>query len=162
MVGRVQEHLEAIYAVRSEARANDFLLERSAAIELGASGHAREELLVFEGDDGLELGLYLDQALLERARALEFGPPEQMVDEDLSGYCELAEGVSHFVYLTHSAAQSRRVSLLELEAQAEVDKFASALLLTWGRGPHWAQELFERLFERIGFHPRLNAGERWQ
>jgi hypothetical protein len=43
----------------------------------------------------------------------------------------VAEGVSHFVYLS-SAMLERSVSLLELEAQAEVDKFAICGLLRWG------------------------------
>jgi hypothetical protein len=162
LVGRVQEHLEAIYDVRSEVRAHDFLLDRRAALALGASGQAREELLVLEGDDGLELGLYLSADLLERLRELESASGEQLVEEALGAYCELAEGVSHFLYVTQVAEQSRTVSLLELEAQAEVDKFASALLLTWGRGPTWAQQLLGRVFDQVRFHERLSDSERWR
>ena len=40
-------------------------------------------------------------------------------------YCTALEGVSHFHYLVWSLARGRNVSLLELELQAEVDKYAT-------------------------------------
>ena len=52
----IQEQLEAIYGIRCEYRAKDFLVR--LAERAGAGRHrraAREELLVAEGDDGLEL-----------------------------------------------------------------------------------------------------------
>jgi hypothetical protein len=53
------------------------------------------------------------------------------------------------------------VSLLELELQAEVDKYASALrLMLEQRAGRFPGELFERLFERVAFLPTLSADER--
>ena len=55
------------------------------------------------------------------------------------------------------------MSLLELEAQAEVDKFAICLLQRWGEGAlAWAKELFHRLFEAIRYLPHLPGAERWR
>jgi hypothetical protein len=55
------------------------------------------------------------------------------------------------------------VSLLELEAQAEIDKFASCLLQRWGEAHRgWAQELFTRLFDEVGYHAHLTPAERWR
>ena len=56
------------------------------------------------------------------------------------------------------------MSLLELEAQAEVDKFAICLLHRWGEGVlAWAKELFRRLFERVSLPGRAcPAPERWR
>lgn len=160
MIGRVQEHLEAIYDIRSELRAQEFLVTPEVARALGASGHVPEELLVLESGDALEIALYLAPELLEALEAFRHAPGEHVVDGALESYVHVAEGVSHFLYLTHSAGLGRRVSLLELETQAEIDKFATCVLSCWKRGAGFARELIERLFERVSYRPELDAEQR--
>ncbi|MET0405147.1 MAG: hypothetical protein ABW123_22215, partial [Cystobacter sp.] len=110
-----------------------------------------------------ELALYLAPALLRRLAPYEHGPVDALLKRELEGFCQLAEGVSHFLYLAHTAVQERTVSLLELEAQAEVDKFALCLLHRWGAGVRsWAEELRWRLFDRVSYLPRLTEEERWR
>ncbi len=163
MIGRVQDHLEAIYGFTCEARAEVFVVDTEAAARLGGTGRSDEELLVYESGDALELALYLSPALLDRLKPYESGPPGNVLDTDLGGYCQLAEGVSHFLYVAHTAAHGRTVSLLELEAQAEVDKFAVCLLHRWGEGVGaWARELLQRLFDRVSYRKQLSAQERWR
>jgi hypothetical protein len=165
MIGRVQDHLEAIYGFTCEARAETFVVGTEDAVLLGSRGQADEELLVAEGagEGELELALYLAPSLLARLKHYEGGPVGRLLDGDLNGYCQLAEGVSHFLYMAHTAAHGRALSLLELEAQAEVDKFAVCLLHRWGEGVRqWAQELMRRLFERVSYLPGLSAQERWR
>lgn len=163
MIGRVQAHLEAIYGITCAARAEGFVVDTEAAVLLGATGRTDEELLVLEGDGELELALYLAPALLSRLRPYESGPVESLLERELDGFCQLAEGVSHFVYVAHTATHGRTVSLLELEAQAEVDKFALCLLHRWGDGVEaWAAELLGRLFDRVSYRERLSEAERWR
>jgi hypothetical protein len=163
MIRRMQEHLEAIYSITCEARAETFVVDTEAAVQLGSSGRAEEELLVSEGEGELELALYLAPSLLDRLKPYEAGPVGHLLDGDLDGYCQLAEGVSHFLYVAHSAAHGRALSLLELEAQAEVDKFAVCLLHRWGEGAKaWSEELLRRLFERVSYRPRLSSQELWR
>ncbi|AEI68367.1 hypothetical protein [Corallococcus macrosporus] len=163
MIGRVQDHLEAIYGFTCEARAEGFVVDTEAAARLGGTGRSDEELLVHEAGDALELALYLSPALLDRLKPYESGPLGHVLDSDLAGYCQVAEGVSHFLYVAHTAAHGRTVSLLELEAQAEVDKFAVCLLHRWGEGVGaWAQELLQRLFDRVSYRKQLSAQERWR
>lgn len=162
MVGRIQEHLEAIYAIRSELRASEFLVTREVAQALGHTGRSREELLFSEDQDSLEVALYLDPQLLASLAQFEAAPGEQLIDAALDGYCQVAEGVSHFLYLTQSAAQDRKISLLELEAQAEVDKFATCVLHAWKRGARFAEQLLRKLFDRVSYLPTLHAHERWR
>jgi len=162
MIARIQEHLEAIYGIRCDARAECFMVDSEVARTLGAPTDGREALLVYEADGALELALYLDPSLLARLSLLE-AAPERLLEGELDGYCQVAEGVSHFLYLAQAAAEERTVSLLELEAQAEVDKFAICLLLRWGEGVlAWARELFRRLFQAVTFLPRLSTLERWR
>ena len=163
MIGRVQDHLEAIYGFTCEARAEVFVVDTEAAVQLGGTGRGEEELLVHEDGDALELALYLSPALLDRLKPYAAGPLGYMLDGDLDGYCQVAEGVSHFLYVAHTAAHGRTVSLLELEAQAEVDKFAVCLLHRWGEGVGaWAEELLGRLFDRVSYRERLSPQERWR
>lgn len=163
MIGRMQDHLQAIYGFTCEARAETFVVDTEAAAQLGGTGRAEEELLVSEGEDALELALYLAPSLLDRLKPYEAGPVGYVLDGDLDGYCQLAEGVSHFLYVAHTAAHGRALSLLELEAQAEVDKFAVCLLHRWGEGVKaWSEELLSRLFDRISYRPSLSTQERWR
>ena len=163
MIGRVQDHLEAIYGFTCEARAETFVVDTEAAVQLGGTGRSEEELLVHEDGDDLEMALYLSPALLDRLKPYASGPLGYLLDGDLDGYCQVAEGVSHFLYVAHTAAHGRTVSLLELEAQAEVDKFAVCLLHRWGEGVGaWAEELLKRLFDRVSYRERLSPQERWR
>jgi hypothetical protein len=65
------------------------------------------------------------------------------------------------VYLATRAAAGGTVSLLELEVQAEVDKFVLLLLHLWRRGlRRMSPALRRRLFERVRYHAWLGAEER--
>jgi hypothetical protein len=156
----IQDRFQTIYGIRCELKASDFLVGTEDAAMLGGTGRSREELLVHEDEEGLELALYIAPELLGTLQGYEHAP-EELVDGELSGFCEAAEGVSHFLYMTQTAQLDRRVSLLELEAQAEVDKFAMCSLLKWRQGAaSWAKHLSTRLFDRIGFHASLSHDER--
>jgi hypothetical protein len=148
---RIQQHLEAIYGIRCELRVTDCLLDEQQARALGGTMRAREELLVREEEGQLELGLFLAPELLHRAR-------------DLGAFCEAAEGVSHFLYLHRAAELERHVSLLELEAQAEVDKFAICALGSWADDAEGrkARELFGRLFDDTRLRGTLSEQESWR
>ncbi len=63
--------------------------------------------------------------------------------------------MSHFVYLALCAAGERPVSALELELQAEVDKFACCVLMHPNAG-----DVRRRLFRDVRFAEDLEPGER--
>jgi hypothetical protein len=127
----------------------DFLCGREAAARAGHAVRAGEELLVLEEPEGLSLGLYLDEAVVAGA-----------VHGELAPLVQVLEGVSHFVFLATRAARGRPVSLLELEVQAEVDKFALLLLARWRRDRKVrSRALRRRLFEGVGYLPHLDEAE---
>lgn len=101
----------------------------------GVDADEREALLLRESDGELEMAL-----LVPRAAANE--------NDD---WLQLAEGVSHFVYVANRARQELPSTQLELELQAEVDKFVLLVLeqLPFDRGD--AFEVHSRLFERVRF-----------
>ena len=63
----------------------------------------------------------MPEAVLRRLEATD--PFERVTDDNLQDCCTALEGVSHFHYFVWSADRRRHVSLLELELQAEVDKY---------------------------------------
>ena len=66
--------------------------------------------------------------------------------------------MSHFLYLAWNAAHDKPVSLLELELQAEVDKYVASHLLLRHQCPgHFPLELRRVLFERARLDPCLSA-----
>lgn len=157
----LQEELEAIYGV-SAPGVRQFLVGRDTAHAAGCAPRAPEELLVLEEHDGVSLGLFLDDDVL--AVAAEVDPhdrrPRLVARRALRGLACAAEGVSHFVYLSTRAAAGRQVSLLELEVQAEVDKFVLLVLHLWRRGlRRMSPALRRRLFERVRYHAHLGAEE---
>ena len=158
----LQSELEAIYGIRAPARVEEFLVDRARARGQGEDPRAPEVLLVRESDGGLELGLFLDDEVVQAARLTDPDDPRPLlaVSARLGQLACVAEGVSHFVYLAVRAAADRPVSLLELEVQAEVDKFALLLLHLWRRGlRRFSPVLRSRLYERVRFHAHLDADE---
>jgi hypothetical protein len=157
----LQRELETIYGVEAP-RVQEYLVGGDAARAAGRSPRAPEELLVLEEADGVSLGLYLDdQVVAAAAQADPHDPrPRLTARGALGGLACAAEGVSHFVYLATRAAAGRPVSLLELEVQAEVDKFALLVLHLWRRGlRRMSPALRRRLFERVAYRAHLGAEE---
>lgn len=159
IVERTQRLLEKIYSVAAEHSASDFLVtDKKQARELeGDAGAVRdvpEKLLVAEDENGAQLALYLDAAVLDRLQSND--PLATLNDGNLDDFWTVVEGISHFTYLTWRAATGRAVSLLELELQAEVDKYVCTAMLAAqqlsGRIP---RELHNTLFDKHVLDPAL-------
>ena len=157
----LQAELEAINGVEAP-RVFEFLVGAAAARAAGCTPRAPEELLVLEEEDGLSLGLYLDERVIAAAALTDPHDPRPRLTARaaLGRLACAAEGISHFIYLATRAAEGRPVSLLELEVQAEVDKFALLLLHLWRRGlRRMSRALRRRLYERVRYHAHLDQDE---
>ncbi len=163
LLDRLQSLLADLYDAPVEHDVRDFVItdpRHAAALQDRAvPPPTDEQLLIAETDDGVAVTLYLHPEVLRR---LDHRCPLRALDEhNLQDYCTALEGVSHFHYVSWSAGCDRHVSLLELELQAEVDKYASALsLLLAQREGRFPVELFQRLFEGGRLLPHLAADER--
>jgi len=159
----LQRQLEGLYGVPLGYDVQDFLItDQALATQLDTSDNARhtpEKLLVSQDDDGLDIALYLDQEVVDRLRA--HNPLKRLHDGNLEAFLLALEGVSHFVYLAWNAGQGKGVTLLELEMQAEVDKYVlSALLLRAQRERQLSPRLHARLFDGAAFDDALSGEER--
>ena len=156
----LQAQLEAIYQVDLAHRVDDFLItDAELANRLDTSPNpraAREKLLVQQQGDDLNLSLYIDPDVIE---ALGGGDAvTELHDDNLAAFCTALEGVSHFLYLGWNATNDRSVTQLELELQAEVDKYVSILTLVERQGERCTREqLHQWLFAAVSFDPALDA-----
>ncbi len=138
---RVQGGLERVYRLERVADVSDFLR--------GAQAGEREVLFVREAQDGdLEMTLRLPQ--------FDDG------DATLDALCQIIEGVSHFVYVVERARTLRGTTQLELELQAEVDKWVvlGASMCPFDAGRSAA--LRTQLYERVVFEHDGELGERYR
>jgi len=157
---QLQTLLESVNGVEA-APVAEFLVSAAERERLCPLSSPDEALLVARGDlqlGELRVGLFLSAEVLAQ---LGRGHREPWTARRLAGFCQAAEGVSHFLYLHHRAQASRPVSLLELEAQAELDKYLSVLLQLWASGRRAAStELRAALFGHWRPRAGLNAQER--
>ncbi|MFO7326502.1 MAG: hypothetical protein DIU62_012375 [Pseudomonadota bacterium] len=155
MLRPVQRLIETIYDAPTGQDVRDFLVtERGALPPERHCGAAEEELVLVQQRRGNYLALYIDAALLAR---LEQNNPLRVLDEsNLGDFWTALEGVSHFSYLMWNARHARAVSQLDLELQAEVDKYIATWWLMRTQYPeHRPRELHHLLFERARVNPRL-------
>ncbi|HEY8086359.1 MAG TPA: hypothetical protein VIF09_00890 [Polyangiaceae bacterium] len=140
---RVQDGLERLYRLDRVVDVGDFVK--------GADAGEREALLLRESDDGaLEMSLRL---------------PSLDAEAGLDALCQIIEGVSHFVYVVERARAGREATQLELEVQAEVDKWVVlAASMREAFDEERSAALRTRLYERVSFdHPASTEhGERYR
>lgn len=155
--GGIQQLLQQIYDVSAGHDVADFLItDRALADALhDDSGHraVKEKLLVAEDGEYVDLSLYLDAGLLRRLQTRN--PLVDLHHLNLADFCLVVEGISHFLYLAWNARHDKSVTLMELELQAEIDKFVMALHLLSRQGSGNAGELHRRLFDAPRFDPQL-------
>jgi hypothetical protein len=163
----LQSLIGRLYDVELRYDVYDFLVTDRRAVPGYAPGDAcelaEEELLLAEdaggsGAHGAGVALYLDPQLLSRLESSD--PQRQLSESNLHDYCTALEGVSHFVYATWRLEYDLPVSLLELETQAEVDKYAvTVFLLGAQQGGGYPAQVHSRLFDRVTFDARLEPAE---
>lgn len=154
----LQGGLESIYRVESELDIRDFLVEEEARTELAPERRPKEQVLLRQDGDDVEIGLYVDERTLVNLAAND--PRRRLDEQNLPDFLLAVEGVSHFVCLSYRARQERPVSCVELELQAEIDKYLVVLLVAWKQEGEPPRGLRERLFHRIAFHGDLSSEER--
>lgn len=155
LLRELQDLLTSLYGIEVSADVRHYLIHELGA---GAGRATAEQLLIEEGDGEIGLGLYLDPVLLERLSTSD--PLRCLCGCNLEDFCTVLEGISHFNYVFWNAARDKPVTLLELEMQAEVDKYVSArVLLGRQTGGDIGNRLLTRLFASPDFDPALPAPE---
>ncbi len=173
-LSEIQDALCRLYDLRVSCDVRDYVCDADAVRVTAGDEHDRGEVLVVvEDEEGLTIGLYVDPDALSH---LEEAGGDAWLDEGKRwAACLATEGVSHFLYLVFRADNDMSVSQLELELQAEVDKYASAVLTEEldamaleGNGVHTirarSREVRQRLFAGVRFLDGAESarGERYR
>ncbi len=135
-----QDRIEARYDLSLSVRVSDHVFTDERQRMQLAAGAAREQLLVSLNGDELQMSLFLDPSLIAAA------------PHSLDALAAVLEGVSHFVCVAWRAERDATCTALELELQAEIDKF---VLLLATHGP--PEKLFASLFDNARFDPTLGS-----
>ena len=160
MLATLQRQLNDINQAGTGHDVRDFLVtDPTLARCLGQESmlaDTRETLLMSEDEDGLALSLFLDSAVIERLETSD--PLTRLRAHQLEDLWLVLEGVSHFNCVAWRAVRDRSVSLLELELQAEIDKFVATTLLAMSQGrKNLLKCLHGWLFDEIRFRDDLDC-----
>jgi hypothetical protein len=142
LAARVQEALERVYQLDRIADVGEFVR--------GAGEGEREALVLRQATDGaIEVSLRL---------------PYLEAEAKLDALCQIIEGVSHFVYVVERARVEREATQLELELQAEVDKWVVLAASMHSFDESRSAVLRARLYEGVTFQHDADSevGERYR
>lgn len=158
----LQLRLEDIYEVTTRLNIREYVFSDAYLASQLDTGHgardAPEKLLVHQDEDELSLSLYLDPALLHKLN--DNNPLIRLRAENLHAFCTVLEGISHFVYLVWNAGFERPVTQLEMEIQAEIDKYVTSVaLLAQQNNGSIPIDLCDRLFTQIRFDENLTPAQ---
>jgi hypothetical protein len=163
----IQNGLATLYETPIAHSVSDFLVTDAAlARALETSDNTRnnaERLLLRQTEDSLDITLFIDAAVL--AALGERNPYESLHADNLNDFLIALEGVSHFHYLVWNAQHHRQVTQLEMELQAEVDKFVTAMMLLDEQGREAdAGAVHNTLFNAVLFDDTADAesGQRYR
>jgi hypothetical protein len=142
VASRVQRDIERFYRLERAPSVEPFLRQTNAS--------EREAVRIRDAVDG--------------AVEIEVLAPVLSMAPDLDSVCQLIEGVSHFVYVADRARRMLPATQLELELQAEIDKYVLLAPIGDRFDAPAARVLHERLYERVRFcDPEgTEAGDRYR
>jgi hypothetical protein len=104
-IAQAQEWITAIYRLDLDLRAEQFLIDPQAAKQMLPVGSPRSGVVVVEAHLEVSMGIYVDAA-------------------DVDDPWTVLEETSHLLYLAWLADRDWSASLLVLELQGEVDRYA--------------------------------------
>jgi hypothetical protein len=131
VAARIQAGLERVYCIDRVADVEDFVAP--------ADEGGRESLLLRQAESGhVEMRLQLPAL-----------PATGDGVAPLDAVCQIIEGVSHFVYVAERARVDRETTQLELELQAEVDKWVVLAASMPGFDAERSAALRANLYERV-------------
>jgi len=154
LLSSMQRCLTELYGLDIDYHVYDFLVtDRQLAGRLGVTGEdVEEELLIVDDGDTASVSLFLAKALVDRLE--RDNPIDSLNDRNLADFLVAFEGVSHFTYFAFKASKDQCVTRLELELQAEVDKFLAIATILRDQGERIPAGLHHWLFTL----PRLREG----
>ena len=170
MLEHIQKHLVEIYHLEPTGPVTNFLLDPHTfrlwhGNTPGNPNLIREQVILKENtaEDLVQLGLYLHPDVLENLQ--KYRPDDGLNQNNFEDFCSAVEGVSHFLFVDHRAKLDLPLSAVELELQAEVDKFVTIFFYFHAQDRNVALTsenqnlLLNHLFQAFRLRPHLNLEE---
>lgn len=156
---KIQKDLETLYAFKLDQNVKNFLTQtgkQKGSKKVGGRFH-NEALIIKQNEGDIEVALFIHPKLLQQLKA--DNPYANLNLGNLEPFLIATEGVSHFLYFISRAEKQLPVTQLEMELQAEVDKYLLACFLYYHQHKIIPPFLFSTLFENFRWHNELSNEE---
>ena len=118
MIESIQKKIEDIYRLPLFPKVHQYLLS-PAQFQLYSMRLDQPQVTYMDDEGDPSIGIYLGKKVFKTItrnnRVFSF-----------QDFCVVAEEVSYFIYLLWSKCNGKKINLLDLEIQAEIDKFLLA------------------------------------
>ncbi len=118
MIESIQKRIQDIYRLPIFPKVHQYLLS-PAQFHSFSNGLDRPQVIYLDEEADASIGVYLGKKVFKSITRNKHV-------FSIQDFCVVAEEVSHFVYLLWSKCNSKKINLLDLEIQAEIDKFLLA------------------------------------
>jgi hypothetical protein len=164
VLAHLQRQLQSLHDVDIGLDVDAYAIDATVHAQMpGAVQGLVEQLFVRDDGEQVELALYVARPVLQKLRSRGPNSTRTLLDaHSLEPYCIALEGVSHFIYVAWRAQVGRPVTALELELQAEVDKFICCWLMILQRRAHptlTVAALRQQLFAQCVLRDEVPADE---
>ena len=161
LLATIQHQYERLYQIPQNEAIEDFLINQETLralqgeeLQLSSPEHHRGMLLLSHRGDELGVAVYLNDQVMHNLALHD--PRSGLHAYNIHDFCIMVEEVSHFLYTTWKARNHCQMTRLEIELQAEVDKFIfCSLYCIRQHDPGSGLPLKELLFERFSLEPHL-------
>ncbi len=162
LVKTLQKQFESIYQIPLSLSIEDFLIDqetlnyikRKHCRLLSKCSNKGLMLLSIEKDE-LCVGIYLHEQVIKTLH--RYNPLLGLHEKNIYDFCIMVEEVSHFLYTTWKAQLDRQITELEIELQAEIDKFIFCTLYFLNqRNYHTVLDLKKLLFDAFHFDNNIS------
>ena len=156
MFDQLQNKLQDIYEIETVHRATDFITSNQALLRtMGENNFStNESVFISQFEDNIDISIFLESNIIENLNN------PNISKLDINDLCHALEGISHFLYLIYHAEHDRQVKFIELELQAEIDKFiylVQSQTVDNDTNSHF--QLHQWLFEKFLFRENLSREE---
>ncbi len=140
ILSMIERDMADYYGFELAHRAEDHLVDDAEMIDVAACTEVREQpragVYFSETDGEFAIGMHFDAKI--RDALLAENPLHTLSNRNLDAFCAIVEELSHFHLLINRIRAAKRVSFLELELQAEIDKllFSGLYLEKFAGDPH--------------------------
>lgn len=127
-IQHIDSAIQSLYKLSHGFSAVDFLIPVKPHQILKAAYHPDHNgaLYLFSPDNApedLEVGIYLSPAVQKTLKTYAAWKKQQWKAKQFSAFCVASEEVSHFNYFLHHETQGKKVRVLDLEIQGDIDRF---------------------------------------